>query len=294
MALRSRLLSSEMTSMRAEGLSKARGRKVSVKEAREAFVDAFEEIRREVKSEDIREALEEEKPSEFVKKLEKAGIMTAALLGAWKVLDPHFLYYANREVIYWDWDRRLVPGDSWVRAWLKKYGLRRVKDLSAETIDAVRVALDRALERGENPLVAARRIRAMIGPNSRQMGAIERYYSRLVDQGVAQRKARELTQKLADRYVKQRAETIARTELIAAENHGRLEAWDRAVGAKLIGEESEKEWVTAWDERTCPLCALEDGVRVKLDEPFPDVGVMAPPAHPRCRCSMNLIPAPAR
>ena len=294
MALRSGLLSSETTSSGAEGLSKARGRKVSVKEAREAFVDAFEEIRRKVKSEDIKEALEEEKPSKFVKKLEKAGIVIAALLGAWKVLDPHFLYHANREVVYWDWDRRLIPGDSWIRAWLRKYGLKRVRDLSAETIEAVRVALDRALERGENPLVAARRIRAMIGPNSRQMGAIERYYSRLLDQGVAQRKARELTQKLADRYVKQRAETIARTELIAAENHGRLEAWDRAVGAKLIGEESEKEWVTAWDERTCPLCALEDGVRVKLDEPFPDVGVMAPPAHPDCRCSMNLIPAPAR
>ena len=296
MALRSGLLASETTSPRAEGLSKARGRKVSVKEAREAFVDAFEEIQRKVKSEDIKEALEEEKPSKFIKKLEKAGIVTAALLGAWKVFDPHFVYYVDREVAYWDWDRRLVPGSykDLVRAWLKKYGLSRVKDLSSETIEGIKVALDQALERGENPLVAARRIRAMIGPNSRQMGAIERYYSRLGDQGVAQRKARELTQKLADRYVKQRAETIARTELIAAENHGRLEAWDRAVDAKLIGEESEKEWVTAFDERTCPLCALEDGVRVKLDEPFPDVGVMAPPAHVNCRCSMNLIPAPAR
>jgi len=293
MALRSGFLSPEATSPEAGGLSKAKGRKVPVKEAQEAFIDAFEEIRRKVKSEDIREALEEEKPGEFIKKLEKAGVISAALLGAWKVFDPHFLHHANREVVYWDWDPRLVPGDSWVRAWLKEYGLSRVKDLSSETIEGIKVALDQALERGENPLVAARRIKSLIGPTERQMRAVERYYSKLLDQGVAQKRARELMQKLADRYVRERAETIARTELIAAENHGRLESWNRAVGARLIGKESEKEWVTAFDERTCPACAQLDGVRVKLNETFPS-GVVSPPLHPRCRCSMNLISAPAR
>jgi len=282
MALRSSLLSScKAPHPRAEGLSKARGRKVSVKEAREAFVDAFEEIQRRVKSKDLREALEEEKPSAFIRDLKKAGIVSAALLGAWKVFNPHFIYHANREVVYWGWDRRLVPGDSWVRAWLKKYGLSRVKDLSSETIEGIKVALDQALERGENPLVAARRIRSMIGPNARQMQAIERYYSRLLEQGVSPKRARELTEKLTQRYIKQRAETIARTEMIAAENYGALEAWDQAVKAGLAGKESEKEWVTAFDERTCPACSQMDGVRVRYNEPFP-VGVMMPPLHPNC------------
>jgi len=296
MALRSSLLSSCKTPHpRAEGLFKAKGKRVSVKEAREAFIDAFEEIQRKVKSEDIREALEEEKPSEFIRKLEKAGIVTAALLGAWKVFDPHFVYYVDREVAYWDWDRRLVPGGykDLVRAWLKKYGLSRVKDLSSETIEGIKVALDQALERGENPLVAARRIRSMIGPNARQMQAIERYHSRLLEQGVSPKRARELTEKLTQRYIKQRAETIARTEMIAAENYGALEAWDRAVKAGLAGKESEKEWVTAFDERTCPACSQLDGVRVKYNEPFP-VGVMMPPLHPNCRCRASFIPAPAR
>jgi len=294
MALRSSLLSPCKTPhLRAEGLSKAKGRKVSVKEAREAFIDAFEEIQRKVKSKDLREALEEEKPSAFIRDLKKAGIVSAALLGAWKVFNPHFIYHANREVVYWGWDRRLVPGDSWVRAWLKKYGLSRVKDLSSETIEGIKVALDQALERGENPLAAARRIRSMIGPNARQMQAIERYHSRLLEQGVSPKRARELTEKLTQRYIKQRAETIARTEMIAAENYGALEAWNRAVKAGLAGKESEKEWVTAFDERTCPACSQMDGVRVRYDEPFP-VGVMMPPLHPNCRCRASFIPAPVR
>jgi len=257
MALRSSLLSPCKTPhLRAEGLSKAKG-------------------------------------SAFIRDLKKAGIVSAALLGAWKVFNPHFIYHANREVVYWGWDRRLVPGDSWVRAWLKKYGLSRVKDLSSETIEGIKVALDQALERGENPLAAARRIRSMIGPNARQMQAIERYHSRLLEQGVSPKRARELTEKLTQRYIKQRAETIARTEMIAAENYGALEAWNRAVKAGLAGKESEKEWVTAFDERTCPACSQMDGVRVRYDEPFP-VGVMMPPLHPNCRCRASFIPAPVR
>jgi len=294
MALRSHLLfSCTAAHSRAEGLSKAKGKKVSVKEAREAFIDAFEEIQRKVKSKDLREALEEEKPDAFIRDLKKAGIVSAALLEAWEVFNPHFIYHANREVVYWGWDRRLVPGDSWVRAWLKKYGLSRVKDLSSETIEGIKVALDQALERGENPLVAARRIRSMIGPNARQMQAIERYHSRLLEQGVSPKRARELTEKLTQRYIKRRAETIARTEMIAAENYGALEAWDRAVKAGLAGKESEKEWVTAFDERTCPACSQMDGVRVRYNEPFP-VGVMMPPLHPNCRCRASFIPAPVR
>lgn len=153
MALRSSLLSScETPYPRAEGLFKAKGKRISVKEAREAFIDAFEEIQRKIKSKDLREALEEEKPSEFIKKLKKAGIVIAALLGAWKVFNPHFIYHANREVVYWGWDRRLVPGDSWIRAWLKKYGLSRVKDLSSETIEGIKVALDQALSEARTRL----------------------------------------------------------------------------------------------------------------------------------------------
>lgn len=81
---------------------------------------------------------------------------------------------------------------------------------------------------------------------------------------------------------KWRLNTIARTEVLRASNAGRLEAY------KKSGVVAGKEWLTAEDDRTCPICSSLDGERRKLDEPF-SIGVLAPPAHPNCRCTITPL-----
>ncbi|MBO8180272.1 MAG: minor capsid protein [Archaeoglobus sp.] len=77
---------------------------------------------------------------------------------------------------------------------------------------------------------------------------------------------------------KWRLNTIARTEVIRASNFGRYEAWKKS--GVVVG----KEWVTAFDDRTCPECAAMDGDQASLEKPFRN-GVLMPPAHPNCRCT---------
>jgi len=77
---------------------------------------------------------------------------------------------------------------------------------------------------------------------------------------------------------KWRLNTIARTEVIRASNYGRYEAWKKS--GVVVG----KEWVTAFDDRTCPECASMDGDQAPLEKPFRN-GVLMPPAHPNCRCT---------
>lgn len=77
---------------------------------------------------------------------------------------------------------------------------------------------------------------------------------------------------------KWRINTIARTEIMRAANYGRYSAWNRS------GVVKGKEWLTAFDDRTCDICAALDGERRRLDEQF-SVGVLMPPAHPNCRCT---------
>ena len=77
---------------------------------------------------------------------------------------------------------------------------------------------------------------------------------------------------------KWRLNTIARTEVIRASNFGRFEAWKKS--GVVVG----KEWVTAFDDRTCPECASMDGDQAPLEKPFRN-GVLMPPAHPNCRCT---------
>lgn len=62
-------------------------------------------------------------------------------------------------------------------------------------------------------------------------------------------------------FSKTRAETIARTEVISANNAGSLESY------KLGGVE-KKEWITALDERTREWHVEADGQIVGIDEPF--------------------------
>lgn len=84
-----------------------------------------------------------------------------------------------------------------------------------------------------------------------------------------------------------RAERIARTETMRASNEGLLESWRQALDEELIEGDLKKEWITTPDDRLCPVCEPLDGEQVGVDETF-SVGVVTPPAHPNCRCTMGL------
>jgi SPP1 gp7 family putative phage head morphogenesis protein len=87
-----------------------------------------------------------------------------------------------------------------------------------------------------------------------------------------------------------RAETIARTEVMRASNEGQLQAWEQATSAGLLIGTEEKEWIVTPDDRLCPICEPLDGVRVGMRESFDtEVGRLeGPPAHPNCRCVLGL------
>lgn len=88
----------------------------------------------------------------------------------------------------------------------------------------------------------------------------------------------------------ERAETIARTETMRAANQGQLEAWEQAVEAGLLTGNERKEWIVTPDDRLCPICEPMDGETADLDGDFNVDGerIDAPPAHPRCRCTMGI------
>lgn len=76
----------------------------------------------------------------------------------------------------------------------------------------------------------------------------------------------------------ERAEMIARTEVIRANNQGHLEAF------RSSGVVKQKEWSCAPD--ACDECqANEDQGPIDLDDAF-ESGDDAPPGHPNCRCTI--------
>jgi len=88
--------------------------------------------------------------------------------------------------------------------------------------------------------------------------------------------AREMTRKIAG-LTTSRAFTIARTEIINAHAEGQLDAFEK-LGVKELGIRAE--WVTAGDDRVCPLCAPLEGKTFTVEQAR---GML--PRHPNCRCS---------
>lgn len=76
-----------------------------------------------------------------------------------------------------------------------------------------------------------------------------------------------------------RANVIAATETANAYSIGTIIAYEESGVVSMI------EWLTAEDEKVCPICAPLDGKRVKIGEAFAP-GIFYPAAHPLCRCAL--------
>lgn len=109
--------------------------------------------------------------------------------------------------------------------------------------------------------------------------------------------------KLGSTHILNRAELIARTEAIYAANAGAEQGYIQS------GVVEGKQWLIAWDERTCDICLDMEGMtaplgqslwekegltlgdvqaRYNLDFDYTEGEMPHPPIHPRCRCV--LIP----
>jgi hypothetical protein len=96
----------------------------------------------------------------------------------------------------------------------------------------------------------------------------------------------------------QRAKRIVDNESEVARNFGTQITLMTAMQHGYLPADSRKVWLTAVDERVCPVCAPMDSVAVQIESPFHvrahsgvlshDVSLWVPPAHPLCRC--RIVP----
>lgn len=77
-------------------------------------------------------------------------------------------------------------------------------------------------------------------------------------------------------YGQSRAERIAITETTRVIAEGNQQAW------QSTGLVEDVQWMTANDEKVCPICGELDGQTFPLND-------ISPPAHPQCRCWVQPI-----
>lgn len=184
--------------------------------------------------------------------------------------------------------------DERAEEWAAAESSRLITEITEESRAAVRAIMADTLRNRFDYGKNARRIIDVVGLHSRAAAAVDRYRAGLEIQGVQPRRVESLTRTYSERLLKQRAETIARTETIAAVNQGQADYWKQLSAQGMIDSAvALKEWIVTPDDRLCDTCRLMHGQRVGINDLFKTpLGTMVahPPLHPNCRCAVNLVP----
>lgn len=164
---------------------------------------------------------------------------------------------------------------------------RLVREVSAVTREAIAHTVADAYRRGLHPYDFAPRIRATVGLTTRQSMAVMNRSRALAKTSMPRERVTAETVKYAERLRRHRAVTIARTETIRAANTGRIHGFRQAAWAGLVSPDAKLVWDATLDRRVCPVCASLEGKETTLEGGDFD-GVGQPPAHPLCRCTVQL------
>lgn len=94
-----------------------------------------------------------------------------------------------------------------------------------------------------------------------------------------------------DRLFLVRADKLGTNEAFRATQLGRNLVWLSLQASGQIPDGTMKRWVTADDERVCPVCGPLHMVEVPLHRRFTSGGrhFYAPGVHPNCRCTLEIV-----
>jgi len=188
---------------------------------------------------------------------------------------------------------RLGPGSiasADVAFWARQHSAQLVVGVTDQTRRAIRQAILETLQRGVGPVKAAPLIEASIGLNRVQVTALLNRADELRKAGLSAERINARLTRYAAQLRRQRAQVIARHELIQAANEGRRLQWEReARDGLIVPDRWEREWVAIVpsDGRTCPYCEEQDGQHAPINGVYPD-GSDGPPGHVLCRCTEVL------
>lgn len=124
----------------------------------------------------------------------------------------------------------------------------------------------------------------------RQADAVRRMRDAQIKQGVPKTRAAKNAREYSKRLRASRAESIASTETMTALNEGVRGYW-RAVMEQSGVPVQDLGWKWVCDRAPCPACKKLNNVTIGFEDSFTfdAMAVRTPPAHPRCRCTLQPV-----
>lgn len=185
-------------------------------------------------------------------------------------------------------------------AWAQAQAAALVTSVSDSTRSAIRGIIADSFRQNLTIPETTARIKSTVGLTDKGAETVSRLQRRVFDDLVAggmngtKAAQQAFSQALAmrSRLVKARAQTIARTEILRANNNGRYLGWTQAAEEGYIPNDAMKQWSSTTASLSgiaCERCRPMSGEIVLWTDSFSN-GVNMPPAHPNCRCTALLKP----
>lgn len=181
-------------------------------------------------------------------------------------------------------------------AFAQQHAARLVQTMQDGVTLSIREIVVRGLREGRTVRDVARDIKAMgpvLGLDRGRATAVVNLRRGLEEAGRSREFIDRTTSKYAERLLRQRATTIARTEVLTALNAGQREAWRQARQQGSIRSVAKRVWIVTPDDRLCKRCEPQEDITAPIEGLFklnpPAWGETdGPPLHPDCRCAEGL------
>lgn len=156
-----------------------------------------------------------------------------------------------------------------------------VTSIGEQMRERMREALTRGLKEQLGVDGTARLLRDRLPLDANRAAQLDKFEAMLKAQGLPPNEIARQVEAMREKLVRDRAKTIAQTEMGDAIEAGNLE---RAKKRKA----THKTWLIV-QGRVCPICiANAQAGPILIDESFPS-GHTHAPAHPRCRCTVTYL-----
>lgn len=184
------------------------------------------------------------------------------------------------------------PLEDAIQTWIRTNGARQVTQISGGSEKAIKSIISEMIASGGSARRAARQIRDVIGLTVPQQKALANQRAAMEAAGATKDVIERTLAARGNKMLDERAFSIARNEAFTATSQGRQMYWNQLVTRGVLDPTTLRKWITAEDERVCPICRpMHNQVR-KLNESFTKgTGgtTLTTPAHVTCRCSVILI-----
>ncbi len=151
--------------------------------------------------------------------------------------------------------------------WSQAHTAELVVEITTATLEAIKDIVVIGIEAGKSMPAIARELRPIVGLHSQYATAVEKFYTSLIEEGIADAAAK--TDRYAGRLHRRRTQTIARTESAFGLTEGQRQGYEQMGVEKL---ERVEDPATEDDD-----CAEGNGKIYTIAEAQ---GVL--PAHPNC------------